>query len=211
MKTLIWDFNGTIVDDCLVGVNIMNQLYLNHSIEAEMTLSKYQDIFTFPIYDYYVAAGLDFSNYSFEDTAKEYMALYDCMFDTVKVKNGFIEVIEIFRQKGYHNVIISAARQEDLIKQVKSLGIDGYFDEIIGIADILASSKVETALEWKRNTKFANCDMIFIGDTIHDLEVANAIGASCILVADGHQSKERLSKAHNIVIDRTSEVITCIE
>jgi phosphoglycolate phosphatase len=31
-----------------------------------------------------------------------------------------------------------------------------------------------------------------IGDTIHDFEVAKGIGADCILIADGHQSKEKL-------------------
>jgi phosphoglycolate phosphatase len=40
-----------------------------------------------------------------------------------------------------------------------------------------------------------------IGDTVHDYEVANKIGADCILIADGHQSKDKLLETGGRVYD----------
>ncbi|WP_081804819.1 HAD hydrolase-like protein [Draconibacterium orientale] len=40
-----------------------------------------------------------------------------------------------------------------------------------------------------------------IGDTNHDFEVAQQLELDCILVADGHQSKERLEATGAKVID----------
>jgi phosphoglycolate phosphatase len=34
-----------------------------------------------------------------------------------------------------------------------------------------------------------------VGDTLHDVEVAEALGISCVLIAQGHQSRERLDQA----------------
>jgi len=33
-----------------------------------------------------------------------------------------------------------------------------------------------------------------VGDTIHDLEVANAMGIKCVLIAQGHTNYSRLQK-----------------
>jgi phosphoglycolate phosphatase len=33
-----------------------------------------------------------------------------------------------------------------------------------------------------------------VGDTAHDFEVANELGASCILVSYGHSSREKLEQ-----------------
>lgn len=33
-----------------------------------------------------------------------------------------------------------------------------------------------------------------IGDTIHDFEVAEKLGINCLILADGHQSVERVKK-----------------
>lgn len=37
-------------------------------------------------------------------------------------------------------------------------------------------------------------DTLMVGDTIHDAEVADALGFDCILFAGGHNNEERLQK-----------------
>ena len=46
---------------------------------------------------------------------------------------------------------------------------------------------------------------LMIGDTVHDFEVAEAIGADCILIADGHQSKVKLLETGTKVYDSLEE------
>ncbi len=45
-----------------------------------------------------------------------------------------------------------------------------------------------------------------IGDTLHDLETAKAMGVECILVANGHQAKDVLLKEYDKVVDDIREV-----
>ncbi len=40
-----------------------------------------------------------------------------------------------------------------------------------------------------------------IGDTDHDLEVGNELGIDVLLIADGHQSFEKLKNVHDNVIE----------
>jgi phosphoglycolate phosphatase len=48
---------------------------------------------------------------------------------------------------------------------------------------------------------------IFIGDTLHDSEVAETLGIQCLLVAGGHQSEARLSNSGCQVVKGLSDVI----
>ncbi|MBL7113239.1 MAG: HAD family hydrolase, partial [Bacteroidales bacterium] len=38
-------------------------------------------------------------------------------------------------------------------------------------------------------------ELIFVGDTLHDAEVASEIGIDCILIPNGHHSEERIRSA----------------
>ena len=48
--------------------------------------------------------------------------------------------------------------------------------------------------------------MLLVGDTLHDAEVAQVLGTDCILIADGHQSKERLAQSGLPVVDSLEEL-----
>ena len=49
--------------------------------------------------------------------------------------------------------------------------------------------------------------MLLIGDSLHDLEVANELGIDCVLVANGHQSKERLLEKTSHILDKLSDLM----
>ena len=44
-----------------------------------------------------------------------------------------------------------------------------------------------------------------LGDTLHDAEVARAIGANCILIARGHQSRTTLETSGFPVVDSLTQ------
>jgi len=50
--------------------------------------------------------------------------------------------------------------------------------------------------------------VIIIDNTNHDFEVAQQLEVDCILVADGHQSKERLEATGAKVIDELQQLKT---
>ena len=55
---ILWDWNGTIVDDLNINFKIINQLLKERNLPT-ITLQRYKEIFTFPIIEFYRSAGFD--------------------------------------------------------------------------------------------------------------------------------------------------------
>lgn len=70
---------------------------------------------------------------------------------------------------------------------VKFPELDGMFDDILGLGDVYAVSKVQLAKDYLSRKGYDPADTVFLGDTSHDAEVARAIGCRCLLISGGHQ------------------------
>lgn len=203
MKYLIWDFNGTIVDDVKLGVNCINQLITKYLKRPPLKIREYQDIFTFPVKDYYEKVGFDFSTLDFKKLGNEWIELYDEGFKEVTVFDDVVALLNEARNKGYRNVVISASKEDKLKSEMAYLNLTSYFEEILGINDIYATSKLAIAQKWAEDKKG---ELIFLGDSLHDEEAASSIGARCYLISRGHQSKKVLQKGQSTIIDNLKGV-----
>jgi len=97
--------------------------------------------------------------------------------------------------------ILSAGHQNHLNEITKSLKIDHLFDNIYGLGDFYAASKIERG---RQLLEFAGKDLsktIMIGDTDHDHAVGKNLGIDVLLIADGHQNYDKLKGIHHNVIE----------
>lgn len=189
-KLIIWDWNGTLLNDveaCVQAMNIMLTKRNRKLIDSKL----YKEIFTFPVKKYYETLGFDFTRESFEELSVEYIDLYKKLSRKSPLQESTIEVLDFFKAEKYKQVIISASEQLALEKQAKERGVFYYFDAIIGLDNIYAKSKLDNALKFIKNSQVDFEQIVLIGDTYHDYEVAKAIGAECILIQVGHQNLER--------------------
>ena len=209
MKTVIWDYNGTIVDDIGLCLKIENRMLKErNNPNYPVSLDKYRSLFGFPVIDYYYKIGYTFETESFAEVSDEFHRYYSEGFDECGLVPGFEEKIHESISRGYHNVILSAARQDKLIEQCQKLGISGYFEEILGISDLLANSKVDMAKDWMRRTSQDPAECMLIGDTLHDMETAVALGIeNYTLVPTGHQSFDVLRAASEKAVGSLFEVV----
>ena len=79
-----------------------------------------------------------------------------------------------------------------LRSMISHLNIGHFFDGVYGLADQKGASKTLRAQELARDFDIDSLGAVFIGDTDHDAEVAEALGLSVALISTGHQSTERL-------------------
>lgn len=207
MKTILWDFNGTIINDVKLCLDIENEMLKNRQMDKyPVSLEEYLLHFTFPVIEYYRYMGYTFEKESFIEISQEFIRRYDEGFSTCSLCPNVEEVLKRAKEKGYKQYIVSASQQEKLDEQVRSLGIQSYFDGWVGISNILAGSKLEMAKEFMEQQQFQKEDCIFIGDTVHDFEVAQALGIPCYLIANGHQAKAVLEKTSAIVFNDAGEL-----
>ncbi len=206
VNTIIWDWNGTLLNDVDICVDSINILLKNRS-HKPLTTKKYKMIFTFPVKDYYSKAGFDFTSESFDKIAIEFIDIYKEKIKKSELFNDVREVLNLFKRKKYRQLIVSAMQNDFLNKTVTEHGISGFFEKISGLDNHYAAGKVENAKQLLTELNIKPKEACFIGDTIHDYEVAKEVGTCCLLVASGHQTYERLEKTGCPVVHTLEEVV----
>ena len=186
-ELILWDWNGTLLDDVALCVDALNRLLERHGYAQRYDLTSYREIFGFPIVEYYRRAGFDFAKHPFEDLAESYMADYIPASAACPLMEGAVEALAAFRAAGMRQVVLSASPVTTLQQQVTERGVQHYFDRLLGLGDIYAKSKVEVGLRYLAESGFDRRRAVMIGDSVHDFEVAQALGVHCVLQAAGHQ------------------------
>ena len=93
---------------------------------------------------------------------------------------------------------------------LKQKAIINYFENISGIEDHYAHSKVEIGKGLLQKIPFSKQEIVLIGDTLHDLEVAEELRVDCVLVANGHQSRKRLENNKAIVASKLEDILNIL-
>ncbi len=200
---IIWDFNGTIINDVQLCHNILNTMLQNHHLPM-VTLEEYKDLFNFPVKDYYQKIGIEGSNY--HELSIEFMELYQNASLSCPLYPHLKSILKAIKQKKIIQVCLSASQIDNLKMQLKHFQIDTYFDFILGLDNIHAKSKIHLGQKWIQTHHYENKKILCIGDSLHDLEVATALQADCILMSYGHFSKSRLLNHSCIVMDDLNQL-----
>lgn len=188
---IIWDWNGTLLDDVHLCVQIGNKLLQKRNMPT-VTVNWYQENFDFPVIDYYRKIGFDFSVESFEKVAHEYIAEYNARRFECKLHNNALDVLNFFKSLSITQSVLSAYQHTSLKEAVEFFNLNHYFTELIGLNDYYAGSKIENGKRFIKSLGQKGSNVLFIGDTMHDFDVAKAIGADCLLVCNGHNHRQKL-------------------
>ena len=204
----LFDFNGTILDDVDVCLDILNQM-LNEKNHPSIDKKRYLDIFTFPVIEYYKKAGFDLPKDDFDALAKHFFALYNEKSSKCHLYPGLVETLDNLKKLNKHLYVVSASEKNMLIKQLKQANIYDYFEDIVGQDDIKAQGKLASLEEFLKRKELKRDETVMVGDTLHDGEIAQKCHINYLLVADGHQSYQVLSKMGKPLhhIDELLEVI----
>ena len=192
---IIWDWNGTLFNDVELCAGIMNILLTQESL-PNISIKKYKEIFTFPVIEYYRIAGHTFEKTSFEVLGKQFMDEYEERKDKCDLYTGVRNLLSELQKRNIQQHLLSAYEQNSLNRILKHFSIDKYFRNIVGLDNIYAGGKSHLAkkLELKIRSNGSSGNILLIGDTIHDYDVAREINSDCILLSHGHQNAERLLK-----------------
>ncbi len=206
---LIWDWNGTLQDDSWLCVDIMNSL-LQKRNKPTITLQQYREIFGFPVKDYYQKAGFYFTLESYELLATEYILEYDNRSRECSLQTSAIDVLSLCSKKNLSQYILSASQQRPLEINITHYGLAKYFHRLVGLSNHYAKEKIENGRKLIDEIGASADSFVLIGDTVHDFEVAMAIGIDCVLFSGGHQSKERLDKCDAMVVENLTDLLSVI-
>jgi phosphoglycolate phosphatase len=204
-KHIIWDWNGTLLDDGWLFVDVMNTILKRRKMNT-ITLEKYREIFGFPVKNYYIKLGFDLEKEPFEESGMEFIRGYESRRYEAQLYPQVILLLSELQTIGISHSILSAQHQTLLDDLTQYYNIHDYFIKIIGLDNHYAHSKVENGIRWVNKLKLNPQEILLIGDTDHDFEVAETIGINCLLLSHGHHSPARLQKTGATVVQRLNDV-----
>jgi phosphoglycolate phosphatase len=210
IRTVIWDWNGTLFDDVDVCIRSMNQLLEKYGLPAITGADEYRSKFRFPVSEYYRLLGFDFSVIPFPVLAAEFIAIYQSASKECELSPEAETALADLAKRSVGQIILSASEQKNLVGQVNAFPIGSYFDSILGISDIYARTKEDLAHVWLAGSGSTAKEVLMIGDTFHDYEIARKLDCHCVLYSNGHQHIPETME-HCTVISSLRELVPALD
>ena len=206
-RHIIWDWNGTLLDDVDYCIGIMNEILRRRGL-PEMDRARYHAIFDFPVKNYYERLGFDATKDTFQELSVEFIAGYDAHRWDCTLHSASRATLAAVQATGATQSILSAYRDETLKEIVGHFELTPHFSHLAGLDNIYAHSKAELGRVQVAALGVPLNQIVLIGDTVHDLEVARELGVDCVLVAAGHHPFAKLRQHHDRVLHTLAELPT---
>ena len=199
-KNIIWDWNGTIINDAWVFVDIMNKILQKNGLPLT-TLKHYRQNFCFPIQNYWKKLGFQFTDESFDKLNQNFIFEYQKKMFLPKPHVGLLTFLKRLKKHKKKQFILSASEKKLLNKSVEYYNLGRFFDGVYGVDNLNAVGKKDLGVVLCKKHNLKMKETILIGDTEYDKEVAEHIGCEFILVSHGHIEHQRLLKTNKRVVD----------
>ena len=206
---IVWDWNGTLLDDTDVCVDVMNGMLARRGLPG-ITPEFYQTVIEFPVVHYYVKLGFDFSVEPFEAISDEFVAGYQARWRTCGLQRGALDCMDALARAGVALSVLSASKTGHLLEQLEHFDVRRRLSAVTGADDHHGRGKIDLAQGHVGAVGADPAKVLFIGDTQHDAEVAERAGADCLLVSYGHYSRMRLEHLGLPVVGNMGEVLEYI-
>lgn len=203
-RWVIWDWNGTLLDDAWLSVEVINLLRAHRRLPL-IDLHRYQEVFGFPLRDYCVRLG--FAPGDFEALSAEFSRAYEGRRDECQLQPGARRVLEVVQRAGLGQAVLSAHQRPLLEQVVAHYRLREYFAAVKGLDNPYAEGKVELGRRLLEELACPGAQALLVGDTDHDFEVAQGMGVDCALFASGHQYLGRLERCGAPLVERLDQVL----
>ena len=209
-KHIIWDWNGTLINDAKISYMLsMRELELCGI--PTMPADEYRHKFHHPMKDFYQEIGVDYSKRSYQEITDNFHKNYLLFLDDCYLFEDVLPTLQTIKDMGMTQSILSALPHNILIRTIRDRHIENFFTDISGLATNAADSKIGNAKKWFEKNNFDPSELLMVGDTVHDFEVATALGIDCALIARGCQHKDVLLKLEKPIFDSLDEFVSYLQ
>ena len=204
---VLWDWNGTLLDDLDTALACVNEMLCEINREP-IDVERYYSLIDTPIVNFYYGL-FGTRDIDFDAISVQYHNAYSRRLPHTPLTAGAQDILAYINAAGIKQLVVTSANEQTVIEQLKARGIYRYFADVLGAGDDYACSKIERAAQYFAALPGAR--LLMVGDTLHDLETARALGADCVLLTSGHQGRQILAGADCIVKDRLGELVQILK
>ncbi|MEV7870485.1 HAD hydrolase-like protein [Streptomyces sp. NPDC088124] len=215
---LVWDWNGTILDDMRAVIGATNAAFAEIGL-APITLDRYRELYCVPIPRFYERLmGRLPSDAEWVVMDETFHRHYTERRDGCGLTRGVEELLAGWALAGGSQSLLSMYGHEHLVPTVRGFGIERHFLRVDGRRGPSGGSK---ALHLERHlTALAESDVagvgagrisadrtVVIGDAVDDAVAAAHVGARAVLYTGGSNSRATLESVGVPVVDTLEEAV----
>lgn len=196
---IIWDWNGTLLDDTALCVRAINAV-LQRFDKPQVSIAQFQEHYTIPMIATYEALGftLDEIMTSRLEIWQLWRSVYDAASTEIPLRSGAQEALTALRRHGVRNVVLSNHLLEDINAHAARLGINEHFSAVLANTDLEATTmnrraKSDRLREYMERERSSGA--VVVGDTVEEIEIGRALGQTTIALTGGTCSQNRLESA----------------
>jgi phosphoglycolate phosphatase len=188
MKTIIFDFDGTIADSFEVLLSIFDEVAKRPKNLSTIEVTELRGKSLNEIIKYLKVRRWQIPRMILK--AKKLLAV---KVTSIAAFENMPKTLQKLNETGYQMFILSTNSSDNISKFLKKNGLEIYFTKIYG--DIGLRSKSSALKKIIKIEKLAAKDCYYIGDEVRDIEAATKVGVVSVAVTWGFNSPKAMKNA----------------
>ncbi|GIJ21639.1 HAD family hydrolase [Micromonospora lutea] len=203
---LVWDWNGTLLNDLSLVVACTNAVFASEG-GPSVSPDEHRVRFRRPIADYYAEVlGRTVDDDAFGRLDKIFHEAYRVGLTTCELAHDAVDAIAAWSGS---QSLLSMWFHDELVPTVDTYGLSGRFARIDGLrAQVGGDRKAESLARHLDALGVDGRSVVLIGDSLDDADAALAVGAHAVLYTGGFTDRYRLLASGHPVADTLTEAVT---
>lgn len=205
-RHLVWDWNGTLLDDLDLVVHATNVAFASAGGPV-VTAAEHRVRFRRPIADYYAEMlGRAIDDEAFGRLDRIFHDAYRAGLTSCALAADATAAIAAW--PGTQS-LLSMWFHDELVPTVQTYGLTPHFTRVDGLrAAVGGGRKAEWLEKHLAELGLAGREVVLIGDSLDDADAAASVGAGCVLYTGGLSDPVRLRASGHPVADTLTEAVT---
>ncbi|WP_182544939.1 HAD family hydrolase [Halosaccharopolyspora lacisalsi] len=211
-RHIVWDWNGTLLDDSHAVVSAVNTVCTAFGSE-HVDLDRWRSVFGRPLlrtYELVLQRTLSERDWARIDVL--YHEAYRKLLHTCGLAAGVPESLWEWSKRGGSQSLLSMWFHDELVPLVTDFGLDSLFTRVDGLRDDIGGGpKAAHLREHVRALELDPAEIVLIGDVVDDARAAEQAGSGCALLTTGVMSRQALEATGFPVFDSVVEALESLE
>ncbi|KAB1938782.1 HAD family hydrolase [Micromonospora sp. ALFpr18c] len=202
---LVWDWNGTLLNDLSLVVSATNVVFASLGGPV-VTLDEHRVRFRRPIAEYYAEVlGQAVDDDEFGRLDRIFHDAYRTGLTTCELAADARDAMASWPGS---QSLLSMWFHEELVPTVHTFGLTGHFTRVDGLrAAVGGDRKAESLRQHLAELGVDGTSVVLIGDSIDDADAALAVGGRAVLYTGGFTDPARLRASGHPVADTLTDAV----
>ncbi|RYL95257.1 HAD-IIIA family hydrolase [Sporolactobacillus sp. THM7-4] len=206
LKTIIFDFDGTLVDSKEVLISTYNQLAERHHYK-KFHIEELDRFMKLPLKEQCRSMQIPF--HKIPQIIFELLKGYKSSLKKIRFIEGINELLYTLKKSGYELAIISSNAEKN-IQQFLSANDVHYFSTVMCSGDVYRKDRMINKFLKKNHLRTSQ--VIYVGDEARDIIAGKKSGVKVIWAAWGFDSFEIVKRAKpDFIAKKPNEIIDIVE